>query len=401
MASQIQAGQQVRTAALAVLGLCGALALLHFGKGFLIPLVIAAMLTSLITSAIVRLEGMGLPSWLSYAVSIGVVFLSVYLMGMLIADQVEVVRATLPAYADRFDKTLAALSSLIGADGVTQIKETVARADFSKPLTAIADGAGTLFGNMGLLIIYSAFLLAERGQMTAKFGRLFPDPARGAEMQKMLSSIGYSVRRYLWIKTLVSILTGGLCYLVLKYYAVDFAEIFGVLIFLLNFIPTFGSIIAVVIPTAMALVQFGTITPVISVAALMGAVQFVVGNLIEPRFTGKSLNLSPFVVLVSLTFWSTVWGIVGAFLSVPIAATTLIVCRNIETLRWVAIMMSADGRPDASEEEPAAAQQAPAAPKPIPGAQKREDAALREMRRLQEELDRIQHPEGHDPDKKS
>lgn len=401
MAATGLAAQQIQIAALAVLGLCGTLALLHYGSGFLIPLVIAAMLTSLITSAIVRLESLGLPSWLAYALSIGVVFLSVYLIGMLVADQVEVVSATLPAYAERFDATLAALSSLIGTEGVEQIKQSIARTDFSKPLTTIADGAGTLFGNMGLLIIYSAFLLAERGQMTAKFGRLFPDPEKGAEMQQLLGSIGLSIRRYLWIKTIVSILTGSLCYLALKYHGVDFAAIFGVLIFLLNFIPTFGSIIAVLIPTALALVQFDTITPVISVAAMMGAVQFVVGNLIEPRFTGKSLNLSPFVVLVSLTFWSTVWGVVGAFLSVPIAATTLIVCRNIETLRWVAIMMSADGRPEASEETSEDPRPAPAATKSRPANRKHEDAALREMRRLQEELARIQHPDAHDPEPKT
>ncbi len=150
----------------------------------------------------------------------------------------------------------------------------------------------------------------------------------------------------MWIKTAVSMLTGGICYLILKYLEVDFAEIISLLIFMLNYIPSIGSIIGVIIPAEVTLDQFDTITPFLLVVALCGSVQFTIGNIIEPKFMGDTLNLSPFIVVLSLTFWGTVWGIEGAFLSVPIAASIVILCRDIPALRPIAVLMSADGDVD-------------------------------------------------------
>jgi AI-2 transport protein TqsA len=137
---------------------------------------------------------------------------------------------------------------------------------------------------------------------------------------------------------------------VLKIFGTDFAELLGLLAFVLNFIPVIGSVIAVVVPVVLSLMQFDTVLPALQIALLLAGVQFLIGNVVEPKMMGRTLNLSPFVIIVSLTFWTTIWGMVGAFLSVPITASAVILCRNIQPMRWLAILLSADGIPEASDE---------------------------------------------------
>ncbi|MDZ4778484.1 MAG: AI-2E family transporter, partial [Alphaproteobacteria bacterium] len=117
------------------------------------------------------------------------------------------------------------------------------------------------------------------------------------------------------------------------------------LIFFLNYIPTVGSMIAVVLPTLAAAVAYPTAGPVIAVAAGVGTWQFVIGNFIQPRFTGDSLNLSAVVVLLALALWGSLWGIAGAFLAVPLTVMLMVMLAQIDDARWIAVLLSADGKP--------------------------------------------------------
>jgi AI-2 transport protein TqsA len=165
-----------------------------------------------------------------------------------------------------------------------------------------------------------------------------------SEFNRILQSISVGLQHYVGIKTAVSLLTGTLSYVVMKLVGLDFAETWGVLAFALNFIPTLGSMVAVVIPAVVALVQFETLTPFLIIVLGCGAVQLVVGNIIEPTLTGKTLNLSPLMVILSLTFWTTMWGIPGALLSVPITVCVLIIFSNLSATKPWAILMSGDGK---------------------------------------------------------
>lgn len=335
--------RQLRTAALMILVLCGILALLVVGRGFLVPIVIAALLTSLISSGISKLERHGLPAWAAMTVSVSGFFGLIYGLAQIFSSQISSVSDTLPKYSGRLEKLLAGLTEILGEKQVGQIQMAIENTDFTAHATSIAESVGGLFGDFGLVLMYCGFLIAERGQLVKKLGYLFPDPDRSNKVQSLLRTVGAGIKRYMAIKTAVSVLTGTLCFVVLKYVGVDFAEILALLIFLLNFIPSVGSIVGVILPAIVSLVQFDTITPFLTVVALCGSIQFVVGNVIEPRYLGTTLNLSPFVVLVSLTFWGTVWGIEGAFLSVPITASIIILCRDIPSVRGIAILLSADG----------------------------------------------------------
>jgi predicted PurR-regulated permease PerM len=153
------------------------------------------------------------------------------------------------------------------------------------------------------------------------------------------------MERYLWVQTLMSLIITGLTYVTLAVIGLENALFWSFLIFFLNYIPTIGSLAAVVLTTAVALVQFPTLQPVLMVFAGVGVWQFIIGNFLQPRMTGDSLNLSAVVVLLALAIWGAMWGIVGAFLAAPLTVMLMIVLAQFPTTRWIAILLSADGKP--------------------------------------------------------
>ncbi len=138
-------------------------------------------------------------------------------------------------------------------------------------------------------------------------------------------------------------MTAGLSYGVMAFFGLDNAGFWVVLIFVLNFIPTIGSILGTALPTAYALVQFQSVETAALVCAGLGAVQFTVGNFVFPRIAGNTLNLSFFVTILSLFVWGALWGIVGMFLAVPLTAALVLILARFPATRPVAILLSKSG----------------------------------------------------------
>ncbi|MFT4601218.1 MAG: AI-2 transport protein TqsA [Arenicella sp.] len=129
--------------------------------------------------------------------------------------------------------------------------------------------------------------------------------------------------------------------IVLLSFGVDFAYLWAFLAFLLNFIPFVGAFVAIVFPTLVSILQFGDPVITLSLLAILSATQVVIGNIIEPRLVGKSLNLSPLVVILALAFWGAIWNVAGMFLCVPITVTLMIVLNQFPKTKPFAIMLSA------------------------------------------------------------
>ena len=199
-------------------------------------------------------------------------------------------------------------------------------------------------GNAGVILIYVLFLLVEQRSFPAKMAAIFPDAEQLEGMRRLLSQITQDIQTYIWIKTLMSLLTAGISYAILLMVGVDYAEFWAIVIFLLNYIPTIGSLLGIVFPALLALVQFESAVPFLIVTPALAVVQVVVGNLLEPRLMGQSLNLSPFIIIVSLAVWGTLWGVVGMFLCVPITVIAMIVLAHFERTRPVAVLLSSDGK---------------------------------------------------------
>jgi predicted PurR-regulated permease PerM len=338
----------VRLAAWSVIAVV-TVTLLVLGKALLVPLAIAIFIWTLlgaIKTLLVRLVPgrRHVPAWLANLVGILVIVTSTYATIAVIMGQSDALAAAIPAYQANFAAILSSLKQTLNIVELPTTESMLSRLDLATILSWVGESVTALMSDVMLIAIYVGFLLAEEHILPAKIRHLHKDPERAERISQLATEVSESVQRYIGMKTIVSLFTAVVSYAVLAVVGVDFAIIWALLVFFLNFIPTIGSIVAVVFPALLTLVQFDTITPFLIVAIGLGGTQFVIGNVIEPTYVGKSLNLSSLMILLALSFWGTVWGLPGMFLAVPLMVMTGIVCAQFRGLRWIAVILSADGK---------------------------------------------------------
>ncbi len=322
--------------------------LLIVGKALILPFVVAVVFWYLIatlaqTYGRLGTWGMKLPPWLAmtFALLTFVAALSAFID--LTRNNVTQVVAVAPVYQHNLENLAARAVALTGFD-IPTLDQVMQQVDLGKIAGKLASSATTFAGDVSIILVYVIFLLIEQKSFSAKLDALVTDPDRRQGVQRTLRRIHSDVRTYIWVKTVLSVATGGISYVVMLAVGLDFAAFWAVLIFLLNFIPTIGSILGIVFPTLLALVQFpDSLTPFLVVLVCLGATQVVTGNVVEPRMMGRSLNISPLVILISLALWGSIWGVIGMFLSVPITVIAMIVMAQFHATRPVAIILSSDG----------------------------------------------------------
>lgn len=208
-------------------------------------------------------------------------------------------------------------------------------------LANISSKVVTILSDSMLIFIILMFLLLERTTFIPKIMVAFPVD-KGQRLISMMGRVNKQISKYLFIKAVISALTGLFFYLAAILVGLDFALVWGVLAFILNFIPTIGSIIVTAMTILMAVIQFfPQPMPIAAIALMTIATQMVLGNIIDPRLQGVQLNISPFVILVSLSLWGYIWGITGMFLAVPLTSILQISCAIIPSLRPIAVFLSA------------------------------------------------------------
>ncbi|MEM1217220.1 MAG: AI-2E family transporter, partial [Bacteroidota bacterium] len=189
------------------------------------------------------------------------------------------------------------------------------------------------------------FLLLEESTFGLKHRLFFQgDKAEYENGKALLNEIDQSFGSYISIKTLTSFITGLLSFILLLILDVDTPLLWAFIIFLLNYIPSVGSLIATVFPCVIAVLQTGNLWDGLWVLLGVGVIQLVVGNFLEPRLMGNTLNISPLVVLLSLIGWGAIWGVLGMVLSVPIMVMLIIVFSKFEATRGVAVILSENGK---------------------------------------------------------
>ncbi len=170
-------------------------------------------------------------------------------------------------------------------------------------------------------------------------------------MRFILGSIDENMKKYLFVKTFISAVTGVLSYIWLRSLGLEFAGVWAFIVFITSYIPTIGAIVACSLPILYSLINAPTLQQPILVAAGLIALQIIFGNILEPKLTGKTLNLSTLAILINLVFWGMLWGIAGMFFSVPLLVATFIITAQFDSTRWIAVLLSADGKiPDKKEE---------------------------------------------------
>ncbi|RMI17033.1 MAG: AI-2E family transporter [Calditrichaeota bacterium] len=210
----------------------------------------------------------------------------------------------------------------------------------AKVITQTLRSITRFLSNTIMVLLFLVFILLGRNQLRKKLAVAF-EPEVAEKISGMVTNINRQIQKYILAKTMISLMTALLVTIVLFAFKVEFFLVWGILTFLLNFIPSIGSVIATILPLAVAMIQFESPMQVFWVAILVIAIQVIIGNFVDPRVVGDSVNLSPLVVLFSLIFWGWMWGIIGMFLAVPISVVIKIVLENIDSLRPISVLMSA------------------------------------------------------------
>ncbi len=318
---------------------------LYAGSAFLIPLTMALLINVLIIALSDRVIAVTrAPVWLANIAGVTVVLAGLFMIMYIVGSQATQFARSVTTYESQFDGAVERVTGLVGNDVTKFIRDNLVSLDMTYVARILLGSATSLLNHFFLISLYVAFLMAERLAFRKKIQLAAGNPLAGAEFAAILDAITDSLQRYVGVKTFISLITAGISYAVFRLLGLEYAETWAVLTFALNFIPSIGSIIAVVFPAMIALVQYETIGPFLIIVFGCGTIQFLIGNFLDPALLGRSLNMSTFLVILALTFWTTVWGLIGAFLSVPLTVCILIVFSHIPALRPVAILMSLDGQ---------------------------------------------------------
>ena len=327
-------------AATAIIVLFVAGVVLKLARPVLIPFILAVFLSYLIDPPLTFLTRCRCPRPGAVLIVLALMFVFLYLFGALLYSSGKSLVAELPKYEARLDDLVRLLEKGVGPVKV-DLASAIGKLDIDNIAAAILAAIGPFFtflGKLLLVFLFLVFIVSGRGRAAAKIPRALGDGQAG-RVRTILEAINGQVRTYLVIKTAMSLLNGLMVWAVLAIFGVDFAALFGLLAFLLNFIPNIGSMVATTLRVGFAFFQFGTFWTPFWILVVTVGLDNLLGNLLEPKIMGKGLGLSPLLVFFSLLFWGWLWGIPGMILSVPLTALVKIVCQNIPPLRPVAVLM--------------------------------------------------------------
>ena len=324
---------------------------LHVASNMFIPLVIAWFILQMLRPVLKIGSTLNLNAWLNVIL----VFAILTVVGIagfkFIAAQVVEFAHVYSLYSDKLTEWFAHVMEVMGvpAEAVKNYDWLAIVRDNVRNISSLIFAMSSKFV---LTFVFLMFMLVEAPTLDDKINKAFGK--NSGRVQKILSSISEQVSQYLSTLTLISFVTGVCAWLVLALFEVKLAAGWGVLTFLLNFIPTVGSIIATIPPVVMAIIQFspGLFKPML-VLLLLTAIQQIIGNFITPKVMGDKLGVSPVMILLSLLLWTMIWGIPGALLSTPIISIIKIVCENIPVLQIIAVLI---GSGEAVRKLPASSQ---------------------------------------------
>ena len=337
-----------------------------------ITLLLSIFIFILVLPFVNALEKVKVPSWLATIMAVLLIVILIILFVWFVFYTVDVLVRKIPSYASKLDDVDNLVQAFISKwvdlpedFSIFNLIEVDWLGGVVMPmLKSISSSAMGIISNALVTIIMTVFLLLERHTLIPKLTYVvnynrkmqrkaaltgddysYPEQQVEAEqdekVQKIWDRINKQVSKYIGIKTIVSVVTGAMFYVVAKAVGLDFAFLWGVLATVLNFIPTIGSIVITVVTIFMAIIQFlPNWTPILIVAAGTILTENIIGNFIDPRLQGNQLNLSPFVILVALSVFGYVWGIVGMFLAVPLLSVLQIVFANMDGTRPIAMLIS-------------------------------------------------------------
>ena len=283
------------------------------------------------------------PEWLLTIVSAIMLLSFVVLAANLISKNIQELSETLPVYQANVSKITNNINEKFDIDLLRMTSDYAKDINFTGLLSSLFSALTSIFGSTFTVLLYLIFMLLEEHLFPDKLKAMYTNKRQHEHISKLIRKIDRSIRNYIALKMGTSFITGFLSYFALLIIGVDAPLFWAFLIFILNFIPTIGSLIATMFPVFFALLQFGDFTHGFLVLLIVGSIQVVVGNFVEPKLMGNTLNISPLVVLITLAIWGVTWGVIGMLLSVPITVILIIILSEFPETRPFAILLSQRG----------------------------------------------------------
>ncbi len=325
------------------------IAALIYGQNLLVPFLLALLLWFAMHSLKRNLDKISFvekhfPSWLKTFLSTGFIVILFIVVFQVLSKNISELSNAIQTYNTNLDVVIPKINEKLNIDLTALIKKQMGDFDFGSILGSILSTLSGMIGNSFMIIIYALFILLEESNFSTKLKVLFKDENDYDEFTTVSREIETSIGSYFKLKTFVSLVTGLASYTALAWIGIDAPIFWAFLIFILNFIPTIGSLIGTLFPAIFALIQFGDINPFLWVLVIVGLIQVLVGNLLEPRIMGSSMNISPLVTIISLSVWGAIWGVVGMIISVPVTVIMIIVFSEFKKTRPIAILLSEKGQ---------------------------------------------------------
>ena len=312
---------------------------LKAGSSIIVPLLMAFFWFLLFLPLVNKLRSFRIPDLITTIIVFGITLLIVIVLGSFLITSGQDIIANLPMYQEKYHELIPKITGFFERFGVSFEKSHII--NLFDPIkiinytTLFLKEMGSVMTNGFLTLLVVMFLFLESSLFSKKIFYL----SKTEESKKKIQFFIDNVNTYFLTKTATSIATGVLVFLMLLFFKLDYALLFGLLAFFLNYIPSIGSLIASLPALFIALVQ---LTPLESSFIALGyiVINNLIGNFIEPKILGRGLGLSTLVVFLSMVFWGWVLGPVGMFLSIPLTIVIKIACDNNKKLHWVSVVLS-------------------------------------------------------------
>lgn len=332
-----------------IICLTGIIIFLIYGQSILIPFIFALLLWFTIrvftsVSQKIPIYGKLVPNAVKKLISTILIFFVLFVLTQIILSSFNNIIKSHHDYDDNLSNIIESINTHFKIDIQSYIQTQSNELNIGKIAETLFDAVSKIVSSTLMILLFAIFIFIEEVHLNNKLQQIFSSsPTKFKRLNDTLYKIEWSVARYLGMKTLISLLTGVLSYLVFIFVDLNFAIFWAFLIFLLNFIPTIGSLLGTVFPAIFCLLQFGDFTTAFSVLFIVGLIQIIIGNFLEPKWLGNSMNISPLLSILSLVFWGLIWGTTGMVISVPITVVILIILSQFESTKSVAILLSEKG----------------------------------------------------------
>lgn len=316
-------------------------------KTILVPFFIAVIISFVFEPLYEFLKKKRVPSAVAIILILLIIIAIANITSVFIFTSINTFSADLPRYEEKFRSMIVSMfhylkfsdADIQNMNESLKIKNLLMQGSITAALTGLFSSIIGIFGDFVLILFYVVFIISEIGSIRQRIKRAY-SAERASKIQEILTETFADVKKYIVGKTLVNLFQSVVFGIILWAFGVDFYLVWAFLCFIAHYVPNIGSLIATILPGLIALLQFDNIVTPLIIIILLILVQNVIGNVLEPKYLGDQLDLSPLLLLFSLIFWGYVWGVVGMILSVPIMSMLKIVLSKFESTKSIAILMS-------------------------------------------------------------